>query len=218
MDIGPNSPTALIVGNGETPSQTLLAQFWDKVDLRIGADGGANRLLSLGLTPDFVIGDLDSLTEANRKQFQASQLHLVTNQETNDVSKVLEFCHHQGIKGVHLLGMQGNRTDHFMACLDSCFGFRNLLQISLWNDAERIDLSTGRWSAVLPLGTTVSLLPVFGPVTEIISWGLDYALAGRSMHPGKPPSGVSNLSVEPDVRIEFSGGTLLVITQLKKIE
>jgi thiamine pyrophosphokinase len=218
MDIGPNSRTALVVGNGETPSRSLLAQFWDTVDLKIGADGGANRLLSLELTPDFVVGDLDSLSVTNRKQFQASQLHLVADQETNDVSKVLEFCQQLGIKTVHLLGMQGNRTDHFMACLDSCFGFRNLLQISLWNDAERIDLSTGRWSAVLPIGTTVSLLPFFGPVTEVISWGLDYALAGRSLHPGKPPSGVSNLSIEPDVRIEFSKGTLLVVTQLKQTE
>ncbi|MGB0708544.1 MAG: thiamine diphosphokinase [bacterium] len=218
MDIRPNSPTALIVGNGETPSQTLLDQFWSTVDLRIGADGGANRLLSLGLKPDFVVGDLDSLTEANRKQFQASQLHLVTDQETNDVSKVLEFCHQRGIKWVHLLGMQGDRTDHFMACLDSCYGFRNLLEISLWNETERIDLSTGRWSAVLPVGTTVSLIPAFGPVTEITSWGLGYALAGRSLHPGQPPSGVSNLSVEPDVRIEFAGGTLLVVTQRKQIE
>ena len=186
--------------------------------MRIGADGGANRLLSLGLKPDFVVGDLDSLTEANRKQFQASQLHLVADQETNDVSKVLEFCHQRGIKGVHLLGMQGDRTDHFMACLDSCYGFRNLLEISLWNEAERIDLSTGRWSAVLPIGTTVSLIPAFGPVTEITSWGLGYALAGRSLRPGQPPSGVSNLSVEPDVRIEFSEGTLLVVTQRKQIE
>ena len=214
----PNSSTALIVGNGETPSQTLLDQFWSTVDLRIGADGGANRLLSLGLKPDFVVGDLDSLTEANRKQFQASQLHLVADQETNDVSKVLEFCHERGIKGVHLLGMQGDRTDHFMACLDSCYGFRNLLEISLWNEAERIDLSTGRWSAVLPTGTTVSLIPAFGPVTEIASWGLGYALAGRSLCPGQPPSGVSNLSVEPDVRIEFAEGTLLVVTQRKQIE
>ena len=214
----PNSSTALIVGNGETPSQTLLDQFWSTVDLRIGADGGANQLLSLGLKPDFVVGDLDSLTEANRKQFQASQLHLVTDQETNDVSKVLEFCHQRGIKGVHLLGMQGDRTDHFMACLDSCYGFRNLLEISLWNEAERIDLSTVRWSAVLPIGTTVSLIPAFGPVTEITSWGLGYALAGRSLCPGQPPSGVSNLSVEPDVRIEFAEGTLLVVTQRKQIE
>ena len=214
----PNSSTALIVGNGETPSQTLLDQFWSTVDFRIGADGGANRLLSLGLKPDFVVGDLDSLTEANREQFQASQLHLVADQETNDVSKVLEFCHQRGTKGVHLLGMQGDRTDHFMACLDSCYGFRNLLEISLWNEAERIDLSTGRWSAVLPVGTTVSLIPAFGPVTEITSWGLGYALAGRSLCPGQPPSGVSNLSVEPDVRIEFAEGTLLVVTQRKQIE
>ena len=49
--------------------------------MRIGADGGANRLLSLELKPDFVVGDLDSLTEANRKQFQASQLHLVADQD-----------------------------------------------------------------------------------------------------------------------------------------
>jgi len=174
--------------------------------------------LSLGLKPDFVVGDLDSLTEANRKQFQASQLHLITDQETNDVSKVLEFCHQRGIKAVHLLGMQGNRTDHFMACLDACFGFKNLLEISLWNEAERMDLSTGRWLAVLPLGTTVSLIPAFGPVTEITSWGLDYALAGRSLCPGQPPSGVSNLSVQPNVRIEFSEGTLLVVTQRKRIE
>ena len=188
------------------------------MDLRIGADGGANRLLSLGLKPEFVVGDLDSLTEANRKQFQASQLHLVTDQETNDVSKVLEFCHQRGVKRAHLLGMQGDRTDHFMACLDSCYGFRNLLEISLWNETERIDLSTGRWSAALPVGTTVSLIPAFGPVTEITSWGLDYALAGRSLCPGQPPSGVSNLSVEPDVRIEFAKGTLLVVTQRKQIE
>ena len=71
---------------------------------------------------------------------------------------------------------------------------------------------------MLPIGTTVSLLPFFGPVTEVISWGLDYALAGRSLHPGKPPSGVSNLSIEPDVRLEFSKGTLLVVSQLKQTE
>ena len=206
------------MANGETPSQTLLEQFWGKVDLRIGADGGANRLLLLGLKPDFVVGDLDSLTEANRNQFQASQLYLVADQETNDVSKVLEFCHQRGIKGVHLLGMQGDRTDHFMACLDACFGFKNMMEISLWNESERIDLSTGRWSAVLPIGTTVSLIPAFGLVTEITSWGLGYALAGRSLRPGQPPSGVSNLSVEQDVRIEFAEGTLLVVTQRKQIE
>ena len=195
-----------------------MAQFWGKTALKIGVDGGANRLLSLDLKPDFVVGDLDSLTETNRQQFQTSQLYQVDDQETNDVSKVLEFCHQKGIKIVHLLGMQGNRTDHFMACLDSCFGFRKLLEISLWNETERIDLATGRWSAVIPLGITVSLLPIFGPVTGVNSWGLAYALNGRSLSPGRPPCGVSNISVKQNVKIEFTEGTLLVITQLSHID
>ena len=109
MDIRPNTNGTNNANRG-TPSQTLLDEFWSTVDLRIGADGGANRLLSLGLKPDFVVGDLDSLTEANRKQFQASQLHLVADQETNDVSKVLNFVIGEGqggpdARGSDLLGL-----------------------------------------------------------------------------------------------------------------
>ena len=51
----------LIICNGQPPKDQLLHRLWHDVDIRIAADGGANCLASKELTPDFVIGDLDSL-------------------------------------------------------------------------------------------------------------------------------------------------------------
>ena len=36
----------------------------------IAADGGANRLLSLGIRPDLVIGDMDSISSSSKRELE----------------------------------------------------------------------------------------------------------------------------------------------------
>ena len=52
---------ALICLNGLIPAQELFEQF-AAVPL-IAADGAANKLSDIGVGPEFIVGDLDSLTQ-----------------------------------------------------------------------------------------------------------------------------------------------------------
>ena len=60
---------ALLICNGEKPKKWL--KKWVKeADFVLAADGGANAAAEAGITPDAVIGDLDSASERTRKIFQ----------------------------------------------------------------------------------------------------------------------------------------------------
>ena len=69
------------------------------------------------------------------------------------------------------------------------------------------------WSGEFPVGTTISLLPLFGEVKGIVTSGLVYALNEQSLRLGKTPSGVSNCSNEPIVNIKIREGKLLLVMQ-----
>ncbi|MFI5262208.1 MAG: hypothetical protein ACHQZR_06625, partial [Candidatus Limnocylindrales bacterium] len=61
----PSPATLLVIGDGHVPLRATLDRAWpgwsDGISWVVGADGGAARAATLGLTPDLVVGDLDSL-------------------------------------------------------------------------------------------------------------------------------------------------------------
>jgi len=59
----------LIIANGILPPKDFCKQFTNKADKIIAADGGANHCLTLGITPDIVIGDLDSISDEAKEKF-----------------------------------------------------------------------------------------------------------------------------------------------------
>ena len=61
----------LLVGGGDCPADMLLPLL-ARTKTRVAADGGAAALLSADVTPDAVIGDLDSLTEEHRARIPAA--------------------------------------------------------------------------------------------------------------------------------------------------
>ncbi|MFO7446876.1 MAG: thiamine diphosphokinase, partial [Ignavibacteriaceae bacterium] len=60
----------IILANGKPPKKSLVT-FLQKRNYSslICADGGANSARKLNLTPDVIIGDLDSITSKNLKYF-----------------------------------------------------------------------------------------------------------------------------------------------------
>jgi len=205
--------SALIVCNGEPPSLELLNQLWDEVHIRICADGGANFVCAQGLTPDLIIGDMDSIDSNIAKNFDQEKFLKIEEQETNDGDKALRYCLQEEIKEVHLLGASGGRIDQFLANVELLYKFFPQLKITLWTKFERLVVIEKEWVGTLPVGTTISLLPLFGEVKGIVTKGLVYALNGQSLCLGKTPSGVSNCSDEPIVNITIREGQLLLVIQ-----
>ena len=63
---------ALIILNTHLPPKSKYLYFLERADLILCADGGAHRALEAGIEPDYVIGDLDSVTMQTREQLPKS--------------------------------------------------------------------------------------------------------------------------------------------------
>jgi thiamine pyrophosphokinase len=202
---------ALIICNGNPPSEGLLLRHWERVDWRIAADGGANVLSRLGLTPDVVVGDLDSLHPELRERLPAESLIRIVEQETNDADKAIRFSLEKGAECLHIFGAEGGRSDQFLANLDVLYKYSTQARLILWTELERCEFVRDLWQETLSVGATVSLFPLFGPVEGITTEGLEYALTDQVLTPGTPPSGVSNRAVSSRVSVQVRAGSLLVM-------
>ncbi|MFW5979554.1 MAG: thiamine diphosphokinase, partial [Halanaerobium sp.] len=89
---------ALLVLNGEFDfGKGDLQQFIERkeIDFIIAVDGGANKLKSLGLMPDLIIGDLDSITNKNKKYYSQQNVKTIkypVEKDQTDSEIAVDYC------------------------------------------------------------------------------------------------------------------------------
>ncbi|WP_291527834.1 thiamine diphosphokinase [Bacteroides sp. UBA939] len=104
-------PDAVILANGEYPSHAVPLEVLQKAQYVVCCDGGANAYIAHGNIPDAIIGDGDSLSEENHRQYRHI-LHSISEQETNDQTKAVNYLLAQGKKNIAIVGATGKREDH----------------------------------------------------------------------------------------------------------
>ena len=102
---------AIILANGDFPSHPYPLAILQAATFRVCCDGAAVALLDAGLEPDMIVGDLDSLPDAIRKQ-HAGRITYAPDQETNDLTKAVHACREKGCQSITILGATGKREDH----------------------------------------------------------------------------------------------------------
>lgn len=207
--------TALVVLDGEAPSLKLLKHFWDRSDLRVCGDGGAEVVIQAGLEPDEVLGDLDSLSPQVRRQIPPEHLLQIPDQNTTDGEKAIHYCLEHGCQQIHILGGMGKRTDHTLYNLSLLKKFKQrecqLFYYTLEEMLYRIDQSTTL--QVIPK-TRISLLPIFGKIEQVSTTGLLYPIQNQTLEFGIFDS-ISNVAIGEQVHIHLpQGGELLLSIQL----
>lgn len=169
----------------------------------VGADGGADRLLQLGATPEAVIGDMDSISAAAQQQLQG-RLFPIPEQETTDFDKALRSVSAPFVLG---LGFAGARLDHSLAVLNTLA--RHPQQRCVIIGGKDITfLAPPNLTLCLRVGTRFSLFPL-GSVRGH-SEGLLWPIAGLEFAPGGL-IGTSNAVSAPIVRLRFDAARMLVI-------
>ena len=103
----------LVVGGGATDPD-LLTRDAARAAALVAADGGAAVCLAAGLTPDAVIGDMDSIPGPVRARIPAARVHEIAEQESTDFDKCLRSIRAPLVLG-H--GFLGARLDHALAAL-----------------------------------------------------------------------------------------------------
>ena len=102
---------AVVLANGEYPAGPLPLKILAEAPYVVCCDGGANEYIRRGHTPDIIIGDGDSLSDENRRKF-GHILHRISDQETNDQTKAVNFLLAQGKRRIAIIGATGKREDH----------------------------------------------------------------------------------------------------------
>ncbi len=204
---------ALIVGNGEPPSRALFDQLMGNGEtLLICADGGANIAADYGYTPALVIGDLDSLSNAARAAVPDDQQISVPDQNATDMEKVLHQAASMGVGSADLIGFTGRRTDHTLWNLSQLKSFADRIRLRILDDYCDIRLvGQGGMRFDADPGQKLSLCPLAGPVSGIVTRGLKWELEGEALGPGR--AGISNEVTTGSVEIRVGEGDLLLVIQ-----
>ncbi|MES2434414.1 MAG: thiamine diphosphokinase [Pseudomonadota bacterium] len=174
----------------------------------VGADGGADRLLALGVEPEAVVGDMDSISDSARARL-AGRLFPIAEQITTDFDKALRSIRAPFVLGI---GFAGARLDHGLAVLNALVRApdQRCLVIS---PQDVIFLAPLAMRLNLPFGSRLSLFPMAAVTGE--SEGLRWPLQGLDFAPDAM-IGTSN-EVSGPVELRFSAQKMLVILPIKSL-
>jgi thiamine pyrophosphokinase len=201
----------ITLAGGGPFGQRDLALCLKRAPVAVAADGGADRLLGLGVMPAAVIGDFDSVSAAARDRIPFENQHLVPEQSTTDFDKAL-----RGIAApfVLALGFAGARLDHGLAAMNTLVSHPDRRCI-LIGPKDLAFAAPARLELSLTPGEPLSLFPM-GPVTGR-SEGLEWPIAGLSFSPSGQ-IGTSNRVVARRILLEFDGPGMLVILPRRRLD
>ena len=123
----------IILADGAFPQHSIPLAFMEKAGRIVCCDGSVSNLLAYGLNPDYIVGDLDSIPEELKIRF-SSVLHHDPDQETNDLTKAVQFCRNHNWNEITILGATGKREDHSIGNLSLLIDYAENIRVQMLSD------------------------------------------------------------------------------------
>lgn len=210
----------MILANGQLSHPDQVRSLAREADLLLAADGGTHHALGLGLPLDLVVGDLDSLSEADRQTLEAAGTILLqhpTAKDETDLELALVQAVQRGADDILVCTALGGRTDQTLAnvlllALPELVGRR----CAIVEGPEAVFLIRGEVEMAGEPGDVLSLIPIGGDCHDIWTEGLEYPLAGDSLLLARA-RGISNVLTAPRARIRVGRGLLLAVHRAPRV-
>ncbi len=179
-------------------------------DLVIAADGGLDTLRHIGVKPDLLIGDLDSLEGGTEKGLTTLR-HPVEKDETDTYLAYLEGVRRGYVEFV-IYGGVGGRLDHTFANISLLiYGKRRGHSLTLIDHGMKISVLKNESVTLLPsICRSFSLLAFDGEAHGVTIRGAKYDAENVTLTP-EFPLGVSNSLLDSPCKITVSDGELMLM-------
>jgi thiamine pyrophosphokinase len=196
----------VILADGSFPVHEIPLDYLRKAEHIVCCDGSAHNLVLADLEPEAIVGDLDSLDEILAERF-ADRLYGNSDQDTNDLTKAVQWCRQKGYYDVVILGATGKREDHTIGNISLLAEYSKDIKVIMVTDTGTI--TPLRESSIISCfpGQQVSIFSI-NPETEINSTGLKYQLNNLKSHNWWRAT--LNEATGNSFELRFSGGPLLV--------
>ena len=172
--------TTAVVANGEVPSSELSIRLLRKMKRVICCDGALQKLLSINIIPDVVVGDGDSM-DGELLHGHEIPYYPDKSEEYNDLQKALKYCTAKGYDNVLLMGCGGLREDHFIANLSIMANYSKEMLLSMLTEHGNFDVFYDVSEYHSFPGMQVSVFPS-SPKQKFWFTGLKYPVNDRSFN------------------------------------
>lgn len=208
------NPTVHLFLNGDflSPGPEYLPAGEDTV--LIAVDGGLRHIQALGLKPDLLIGDLDSVRQIDiERAWQAGARVLRFPPEKNETDFELALAEavrmNPGRMIVH--AALGGRMDQTLANLALAASDRyDGLNLVMAQGSEVLRFFSTRLDLSGKPGDTVSLIPWEAPAVGVTTTNLLYPLRSETLFPDRS-RGISNQMTAATASVSLTHGRLLCI-------
>ncbi len=179
------------------------------------ANGGAERALKLGYEPTFVVGDLDSISEATIRRLKNTDIYpYAPDKDKSDSELALEHMLSFSPQELIILGAVGGRLDHALANLYLLSLIPSKVDAKILMKDGEIYFTRKKLKFSGDIGDLVSILPQGPRGARIKIEGFYYSLNHEFLKSGS--HGLSNRMTQKKVSIEVFKGALYVVHYFKK--
>lgn len=201
----------IIFANGDLPNLKKARTLLRPDDFIIAADGGTRHVLALGLMPNVVVGDMDSLP-AN---FQTSTFNgeiILYPKDKNETDLELAIDHALTLNPTQILILAalGGRMDQTLANIALLSNLQLATRnVKLTDGVEEIFFCRDQAKVEGRSGDIVSLIPWQGEVTGVFTEYLRWHLHHETLYPDKT-RGISNEMTADVATVQIRSGLLLI--------
>jgi thiamine pyrophosphokinase len=201
----------VILANGDFPRHKIPLEILLSSSKIICCDGAVNKLEFLDLSPNIIIGDLDSISNKLKIKY-SNQLLELPNQSDNDLRKAINWVEKNDHKSAVILGATGERDDHNLGNIFTLLEYQTTLDLSIVSNYGTFSLISKETTLKSFIGQQVSLFSIDKTI-KITSYELKFNLKNsllKSLY-----SGTLNESNSNFITIKISHGSILIYQAFK---
>lgn len=202
----------IVFTGGSAPTGEIAIQRRER-SVIVAADSGLDTADRLGVVPDAIVGDMDSLQDRSllERYADADIQRYRTAKDWTDTEIGIQYLWKIGIFEVTIVGGGGGRIDHLLG-ISSLF-HRQRYPRRWITDREDIRVIDSHIEFDAPKDRVVSFFPVGPERCTMESVGLRWELTGLVWKQGDV--GISNECREKTCRVEMHSGRLMMVHALQ---
>ena len=201
----------ILILNGDLSNYKDIISFLDKYNIIICADGAVNKIINLGIEPDYILGDLDSISNENLKKYYDKIVEL-KDQNYNDLHKTLLWCKEKNIKYIDIIGIDGKRIDHTIGNFSIILDCISFVDITIYTEYGTIYTINKERTFKNCYKKNISLFNSM-PENKITTNGLKYELNNANLK--KFYTGTLNKAIENEIKIKTKDKILIYINEIE---
>ncbi len=212
---------ALLIANGRWEGdRDYHIQLASKVDTVVCADGGAEFACKLGLQPDRIFGDLDSLDPIVIADYQRKGTEFVVfpvEKDKTDTHLAIDYLINEGYQKIFITGALGGRPDHLLGNLVLLtYAYREGVTVILVSPTVEVQIVDKKLRIVDHQGDTFSLIPIDEVAKGVTLQGFKYPLHKHDVY-RESTLGISNIILTDEAWVTIEEGLAFVFIVSQEI-